>query len=99
MTDDVLLAYCTCPDAAVARSHRRDPGRRGAGGLRELPAGGDVCLSSGRERSRRDTEVLLLIKTTAARLPELTERLRELHPYDAPGDHRRPDHRRPPRLP
>lgn len=30
------------------------------------------------------TEVLLLIKTQALRLPRLEARLRELHPYDVP---------------
>jgi periplasmic divalent cation tolerance protein len=31
-----------------------------------------------------DDEALLLIKTTAAALPRLTERLLALHPYDVP---------------
>jgi periplasmic divalent cation tolerance protein len=32
----------------------------------------------------RDRERQLLIKTTAARLPELERRLHEMHPYDLP---------------
>ena len=31
-----------------------------------------------------DAEVLLVAKTTSARLPELTARVLELHPYDVP---------------
>ena len=35
-------------------------------------------------RLERDTEVTLLIKTTADRVGALTARLRALHPYDLP---------------
>lgn len=33
---------------------------------------------------QREGEVLLLLKTTQARLPELTERIAALHPYEVP---------------
>ena len=33
---------------------------------------------------RRDDEVLMVLKTVAAAVPSLTERVAELHPYDVP---------------
>lgn len=36
------------------------------------------------DKSCEDEEALLLIKTTAAAIPLLTERLLDLHPYDVP---------------
>ena len=32
----------------------------------------------------REQEALLILKTTAERVAELTERIKELHPYDCP---------------
>ena len=83
MTDDVLLAFCTCPDEAVALSLAATLVDEGlAACVNLLPGVRSIYLWQGQRQS--DDEVLLLIKTAAARFPELAARLRELHPYDLP---------------
>lgn len=79
----VRLCLCTCPDRAGAEAI--------AQALVEERLAACVNLLSGvtsiyrwEGRIERAEEVQLLIKTTAPRLPALTERLRALHPYDLP---------------
>ena len=83
MSSDVLMVYCTCPtaevgqqiaDALVADQLAACVNRIG-GVVSTYRWQGEVC---------RDEEVLLLIKTTAARYPALEARVRELHPYELP---------------
>ncbi|MDX1624073.1 MAG: divalent-cation tolerance protein CutA [Gemmatimonadota bacterium] len=81
--DPVRLVLTTCPDEAVARSL--------ALALVEerLAACGNVVpgiASIYRWKGSIETEgeALLLLKTTAGRVPALSERLGELHPYDVP---------------
>lgn len=83
MSADVLIALCTCPDAAVAgRIAEALVGEGLAACVSTLPGITSVYLWKG--EVQRDSEVLLLIKTTQARLPELTGRVRQLHPYELP---------------
>jgi len=83
MSADVLIALCTCPDAAVgARIAEALVGEGLAACVNTLPGITSVYLWKG--EVQRDSEVLLLIKTTQARLPELTGRVRQLHPYELP---------------
>ena len=83
MSADVLIALCTCPDAAVgARIAEALVGEGLAACVNTLPGITSVYLWKG--EVQRDAEVLLLIKTTQARLPELTGRVRQLHPYELP---------------
>ncbi|KRE96557.1 cation tolerance protein [Frateuria sp. Soil773] len=81
--DDVLLCFCTCPDAASAgRLAEALVGEALAACVNRLPGvrstyrwQGDVVT---------DSEELLLIKTTAARFEALRTRLLALHPYELP---------------
>jgi periplasmic divalent cation tolerance protein len=83
MTTDVLLVFCTCPDeptgAGIAEALVVE---RLAACVNRVPSLTSVYLWQG--KVERDTEVLLLIKTTDARFNALRERLCELHPYELP---------------
>ncbi|MDH5277290.1 MAG: divalent-cation tolerance protein CutA [Gammaproteobacteria bacterium] len=80
---DALIVLCTCPDEATA-----------AGIATALLAAGLAacvnCVSGIRSmyrwegEIRDDTEVLLVIKTRAARYAALEATLRAQHPYDLP---------------
>jgi periplasmic divalent cation tolerance protein len=83
MTDQVILALTTCPDEASARAvatalvrERLAACVNRVGGLRSTYIW-DARLQD-------EGEILLIIKTTAARLDELQARLQALHPYDLP---------------
>jgi periplasmic divalent cation tolerance protein len=79
----VLLCYCSCPDAASARKLAQTlVGERLAACVNQLLGVQSTYRWQGAVTS--DSEVLLLIKTTATRLPALQARLLELHPYDLP---------------
>ncbi|HYN76190.1 MAG TPA: divalent-cation tolerance protein CutA [Lamprocystis sp. (in: g-proteobacteria)] len=81
-TDDRLV-LCTCPDqATAARIAERLVGDRLAACVNLLP--GLTSIYRWQGEIQRDTEVLLLIKTVAGRLPALTDTLRGLHPYAVP---------------
>jgi periplasmic divalent cation tolerance protein len=83
MSTDVLIALCTCPDAAVGeRIAEALVGEGLAACINTLPGITSVYLWEG--KVQRDSEVLLLMKTTRARLAELTDRVRQLHPYELP---------------
>jgi periplasmic divalent cation tolerance protein len=80
---DVHVAFCTCPDTAVAEAIAGDlvQGKLAACAT-VLP--GAVSIYSWQGRIERDSETLLMIKTVGARLSPLIARIRELHPYDVP---------------
>ena len=83
MTHPVLLCYCSCPDAASARTIAEAL-------VTERLAACVQCLPGVRSTYRwqgavtTDDEVLLLIKTTADALGALTRTVLGLHPYDLP---------------
>lgn len=78
-----MLAICTCPDSASA-SHLAHSlvEERLAACVNVVP--GLTSVYRWEQRVHEDAEALLLLKTTAARLPALRDRVRELHPYDVP---------------
>ncbi|NBC15259.1 MAG: divalent cation tolerance protein CutA [Gammaproteobacteria bacterium] len=80
---DVHVVFCTCPDPAVAESLAGALVQAGLAACATMLPGA-VSIYSWQGRIERDSEALLMIKTTAARLPALTERIRQLHPYDVP---------------
>ncbi len=83
MTDDYRLVFCTCPDAESAtRIAEGLVGERLAACVNLVP--GLTSIYRWQGTIQRDQEVLLLIKTTAERLPALTATLRGLHPYEVP---------------
>jgi periplasmic divalent cation tolerance protein len=83
MTDQVILALTTCPDEASSRAiatalvqERLAACVNRVGGLRSTYIW-DARLQDAEE-------ILLIIKTTAARLQALEARLKALHPYELP---------------
>ncbi len=79
----VHLAFCACPDLDVAhRIAEALVSERLAACVNVLPGATSFYRWEG--RIVRDSEVLLLIKTEAGRVPALTERVRALHPYELP---------------
>ena len=83
MTETVLLAFCTCPNEVVAEAIADIlVGEKLAACVNLLPGIRSIYAWQG--EIQRDAEVMLLIKTSTARLVALTQRLPELHPYDLP---------------
>lgn len=83
MSEPVCLAHCTCPDQASAeRIAETLVTERVAACVSILP--GVRSIYRWDDQISRDTEVLMLIKTTAARLSDLMRRIEALHPYDVP---------------
>jgi len=79
----VLVCYCTCPDVGSAtRIADTLVGERLAACVNIVPAVRSVYRWEG--RIERADEVLLMIKTTAARLESLQQRIAALHPYELP---------------
>jgi len=80
---DVLLVYCTCPDATSADTVATAlVDERLAACVTTLPHARSTYRWQG--RVEHADEQLLLIKTTRARLPALTARVQALHPYELP---------------
>lgn len=79
----VLIVYCTCPDAdSAARIARTLVEERLAACVNQLAGATSTYRWQG--RIEQASEILLLIKTTAERLPALQQRLPQLHPYELP---------------
>ena len=78
-----LICLCTCPDeATAARIAQALLDERLAACVNLLP--GVRSLYRWQGRIEQAGEVLMLVKTTAARLVTLRERILELHPYELP---------------
>lgn len=83
MTDQVIVALCTCPDEATATTIARQlVEERLATCVNRVAGVRSVYFWDGRLQD--EAEVLLIMKTTAARLSELEARLKVLHPYELP---------------
>lgn len=79
----VNLALCTVPDRDTARKIARALVKEKlAACVNLLPLAGSIYRWQG--KIHEDRELLLLIKTTAARREALRKRLRALHPYEIP---------------
>lgn len=79
---DVSVLLCTCPpqaadDLAVALLERRLVACVNA-------IAGVASRYRWKGKVERDDETLLVLKTTAERVPEVIAALEELHPYDVP---------------
>jgi periplasmic divalent cation tolerance protein len=80
--DEALVVLCTCPDAATAeRIAAVLVEERLAACVNALPVSSTYRWEG---QVRRDTEMLLLIKTTGAAYGPTEARLRDLHPYELP---------------
>lgn len=83
MTEQVIIALSTCPDEATARRIAETlVGERLATCVNRVSGIASTYFWDGRLQD--DAEILLIMKTTAARLPELEARLPALHPYQLP---------------
>jgi len=79
----VLLCFCTCPDdMTAARLAETLVEERLAACVNVMPGLRSVYRWQGAVEC--SNEVLLLIKTTRARLPALSARVLELHPHELP---------------
>jgi len=83
MADEILLAFCTFPDAETARRivHELVELRLAACG-NVLPQIHSVYRWQGKVESA--DEVLGIFKLAANRYPDFEDKLRSLHPYDVP---------------
>lgn len=79
-TARVLL--CTCPPAAAEAIARGLLERKLVACVNALP--GVVSLYRWKGALQRDEETLLVMKTEAARVPDVIAALKDLHPYDVP---------------
>lgn len=83
MPQDILIAYCTCPDEdSGSRIASALIDRRLAACVNMLPDVRSFYRWQGQVED--DREVLLLIKTTTKNMPALRRAMDELHPYDVP---------------
>lgn len=83
MTDQVIVAFSTCPDEASARTLAETlVTERLATCVNRVAGVTSTYFWDG--RLQEDAEILLIIKTTAARQAELAARLKALHPYELP---------------
>ena len=83
MTEQVILAFSTCPDETVARriaealvSERLAACVNRVAGVRSSYFWDGILQDDG--------EILLIIKSTSAQLANLQGRLNELHPFELP---------------
>ena len=83
MTEQVIVALSTCPDQATAqRIAAALVSERLATCVNRVTGIASTYFWDGRLQD--DAEILLIIKTTAARQAELEARLKVLHPYELP---------------
>jgi periplasmic divalent cation tolerance protein len=79
----VVVALSTCPDETTAQSIAAAlVQERLATCVNRLPGVVSTYFWDGRLQD--ESEILLIIKTSAARVIELQQRLKELHPYELP---------------
>lgn len=80
---DACIVLCTAPDPAVAETIAdRLVADRLAACINVLS--GVVSIYTWQGARCRDTECLLVIKTTAAAYPVLERTVKQLHPYEVP---------------
>ncbi len=83
MTEQVIIAISSCPDEATAqRLASALVQERLATCVNRLRGATSTYFWDGRLQD--EAEILLIIKTTAARLAKLDARLKVLHPYELP---------------
>jgi len=83
MNPEIWLVYCTCPeDATAAGLAERLVSERLAACANRIPAMSSTYRWQNKVQT--DSEVQLILKTTATCYPALERRIRELHPYELP---------------
>ena len=79
---NVRVLLCTCPAADAAAVAEGLLARRLVACVNELP--GVVSRYWWQGKIEQSDETLLVLKTTAERVPDVIAALDELHPYDTP---------------
>ena len=83
MESQPLVVYCTCPDQTTAeRIAEALVAERLAACANIVP--GLISIYRWQGQVRRETELLLIIKTRGVVYSLLEARIRELHPYEVP---------------
>lgn len=83
MTEQVIVGLSTCPNEATARRIAEAlVNERLATCVNRVSGVASTYFWDGRLQD--DAEILLIIKTTAARQAKLAARLKVLHPYELP---------------
>jgi periplasmic divalent cation tolerance protein len=78
-----LVVFCTCPDDGTASGIAIElVGARLAACVNRMPSVRSTYVWNG--KAVEDAEVMLVIKTTVERYPDLEVRLKSMHPYDEP---------------
>ena len=83
MTAETLVVLCTCPDEGVAADLAHQIVAEGLAACVNR-FGGLTSVYKWEGEMREGTEIQLVIKTSAAALEPLIERLQTLHPYELP---------------
>ncbi len=81
--DEVVIAMTSCPTGEVA-NHLAQAlvGERLAACVTQIPSATSTYIWKGQVQN--DTEVVLMMKTTAGKFEALAARVKELHPYELP---------------
>jgi periplasmic divalent cation tolerance protein len=83
MNDTIRVVLCTCPSEEVAEAVAQALiAEDHAACVNVVP--GITSIYQWRNEIHRDSEVLMVIKTTEKRYPAMEKRIEEIHPYDVP---------------
>lgn len=82
MATTARVLLCTCPPAAAEKIAKGLLERRLVACVNAVP--GVVSRYWWKKKLERDDETLLVMKTEAARVPEVIAALKDLHPYEVP---------------
>jgi periplasmic divalent cation tolerance protein len=83
LSDHIILALSSCPDEASARRIAHILVTEGrAACVNRISGVASTYVWEGEVRD--ESEILLMMKTTAAGLPALQSRLNAIHPYELP---------------
>lgn len=80
----VLVGWCTFPDEASAREAARTLVRERLVACAQTSTSPIQSIYRWKNAIQEEPEVLLTMKTTPARWPDLVRRLTQLHSYDVP---------------
>jgi len=81
--EEILLVFCTAPDAETARRLARAAVERKLAACANL-APGVTSIYTWEGSLHEEHEVLILLKTTSSRFEALRESLVKAHPYQVP---------------
>jgi periplasmic divalent cation tolerance protein len=83
MNKEYQVVFCTVPNFEIAKSIARETVSNGLAACCNIIPG-LTSIYRWKSEIQEDSELLLLMKTKVNVLPELTEKIKELHPYEVP---------------